>query len=210
MNKKQKSIISIFSIFFLTSVYAILRYNIFKGVPWADLPIYTLNKSIALTSIILILSTVFNSHKNNYIQVNLSIFVNIFIFSHVIFSLTLLGPQYYDKFYSFDKLNITGSLSLLFGILAFIGFMTSGILKIFQKLKLIEEQELKELILKNINLFFMTGHVLIMGFKGWFAPEKWPGYLLPISLISFIVLFFTLLKNTVLIIKLRAINCKIA
>lgn len=37
------------------------------------------------------------------------------------------------------------------------------------------------------------GHVLVMGAEGWLQPEKWPGSLLPISLLSFGAISLTFL-----------------
>jgi hypothetical protein len=31
-----------------------------------------------------------------------------------------------------------------------------------------------------------AGHVLVMGFRGWLAPEGWHGGLPPVSLVAFI------------------------
>ena len=34
-------------------------------------------------------------------------------------------------------------------------------------------------------LAFLTGlHAMLLGYAGWFAPATWPGYMIPITLIS--------------------------
>lgn len=35
-------------------------------------------------------------------------------------------------------------------------------------------------------------HVLIMGFAGWLTPGKWPGYMPPITMISFLIVVYIL------------------
>jgi hypothetical protein len=41
-----------------SAIYATARYNVFKGVPWSDWPIYTLNKAFALSALLLLVSSV--------------------------------------------------------------------------------------------------------------------------------------------------------
>ena len=47
--------IKILSLFFILSlIYAILRYHIFGGVSWDQLPLYVMNKVLALTVVLLL------------------------------------------------------------------------------------------------------------------------------------------------------------
>ena len=40
-------------VFLGTLIYAVVRYHGFKGVPWSQLPLYTMNKAWAVTAVIL-------------------------------------------------------------------------------------------------------------------------------------------------------------
>jgi len=200
--KSKIKIANVFYLAFLASFfYSILRYNVLKGVPWTDLPIYVLNKSIALTIVILIFYTQINKKAKTGSDTNLWLVMFVIIVFHVILSTVILMPEYYGKFYNGDQLNLVGSLSLLFGILAFLGFFVKGILLLRAKLDTTVSASKADFIkLRYLNYFFLGVHLFVMGINGWLTPDKWPGYLLPISLIAFILLIsstlvFTAQKN---------------
>ncbi len=52
MTRTANRIISIAIVF--TAVYAILRYNIFKGVEWTHFPLYIMNKILAFSGFLLL------------------------------------------------------------------------------------------------------------------------------------------------------------
>ena len=44
-----------------------------------------------------------------------------------------------------------------------------------------------------VGLIIGGAHVIPIGAQGWFHPYSWPGYLIPITLISFIVVLITII-----------------
>ncbi len=50
-------------------------------------------------------------------------------------------------------------------------------------------------------LALAAGHVLVMGLSGWLAPQGWPGFLPPISLVAFIAAVIPLLVKLFLLTK---------
>ena len=169
-------------------LYSIVRYNIFKNVPWSDFPVFIFNKSIALTIIFLMFYYRTSISRKNLAVEPVWSFMYVLVFTHMILSLSILEPSYFSKFYMDGHLNLTGSLSILTGVIAFMGFSVMGFLKLLIKIKVdftIDKWFLSGL--KFTNIFFVMAHVFIMGIKGWISPSEWPGYLLPISLVAFIV-----------------------
>lgn len=151
---------------------------------WIDFPTYVFNKVLSLSALILFVLNHFYKNKKRINSSNfLQEFAIIFVLLHVLISFIVLTPNYFSKFFAESKFNLTGGLSILFGILA-IGFL----------LPLINKSTFKEIynrfnnkkFVANIFFVLTTMHVLVMGFKGWFEPQTWPGGLPPITLISFI------------------------
>lgn len=195
MDLSKNFYLKIFITFVISLVYAIVRYNIFGNVPWEELPLYITNKAISLTAIILLLFSVI--HKANTKQTKQNIWKIIFILTliHVFISFRLFGPESYQKFYFENDLNLVGYLTLFWGITAFLGFLilNSGKLLPEDDSKLTIPNSLKKEIRKWIP-FLITGHLIAMGFNGWISPSSWPGYLIPMSLIAFIIVVLYIIK----------------
>ena len=170
-------------------VYAILRYNIFNDVPWKDLPIFVLNKAVSLTIIILLFYDQFKKNEIAKSKSNLWFTVLILTMLHFMLSTAILIPDYFGKFYDANQLNIVGSLSLLFGILAFVGFLTVAIIRIENKLNTnLSAFRSHYAKIKLFNFICIGTHLFVMGISGWLIPSDWPAYLPPISLIAFVLL----------------------
>lgn len=188
------------SILVLTSAYAIVRYNVIKGTPWVDLPLFVTNKIVSLAAVaFIVLSYAFGQLAHyfpKYFGDTLAFrkFFGLFGFGlaavHALMSLLIFTPEYYGKFFdAAGKLNLTGELSMLFGVLAFALFTMVAI----TSLPTMMESLGKETWLKvqrsgywGMVLIFL--HVLTMGMEGWIHPAGWPGGLLPISLVAAIII----------------------
>ena len=87
-----------------------------------------------------------------------------------------------------------GELSLLFGVISFFIFAIVAITSLpsvekeMDKGKWLKVQRMGYLAFASVGL-----HVLTMGLAGWLKPQDWPGGLLPISLVAFIVVMVTIL-----------------
>lgn len=192
MNLSKNINLKIFATFIVSLIYAIIRYNVFGNIPWVEVPLFVTNKALSLTVIFIL---VFSIQKTNVKEIRKKYFKMVFILTslHVFLSFKLLGPEHYQKFYLENELNLIGYFTLFFGITAFIGLVIlisdnklpteTGKFKISLKLKK---------ILGSFIPIFIAGHLFSMGIIGWISPKNWHGYLIPISLIGFILILYYL------------------
>lgn len=175
----KKSTTQILLIFFTAFAYAVIRYNIFGSVSWADIPAYILNKGFAFTIVGLIILFIYHKkNSNKEISDDVLNWLKMMILFHVIFSIILFNQYYFPKFFENGRMTFLSGLSILFGVSAFVyGLMSK----------------------RDVNmimfLIFIMLHTLFMGFGGWLKPETWHGNMPPITLISFILLFAILILN---------------
>jgi hypothetical protein len=185
---------TITTVVFIVSIgYATIRYNVFKGVLWTDWPLYVLNKAFAVSSLVLL---VINVYRYRYIQnrSNAKIFkYAMFLgFLHILISFALLNPAYYDKFYLNGKLTFSAGISYLLGAIATALIFNKGFSK-----ELNNNRETKIKVL-SILAFIIGSHAALQAFKGWLPASAWPGYMPPLSMISFLIGLFALVLTFVL------------
>lgn len=187
--------------FIISFIYAIIRYNIFKGVPWENLPLYVSNKAFSLASLIIILFVFSLTPLKNMgrkipehwmeARKGLGIIGLILAFIHSGISFFILNPAYFGKlFQENNTMTLFGEICMLSGVIYFTFLLAYHVN--FQALLREGNQVLKIFTTKGFILFgmLMSGcHVFFLGVKGWHIIEKWPGGLPPISLISFLVFF---------------------
>lgn len=157
-------------------IYATVRYNVFKGVPWSEWPIYITNKALALASLIMITWMLacrltgrkLNDDVRNWTAACMGV--------HILLSLALLSPEYYADFYKGPKLTAVAGFSLLLG-----GIAARWPL---MRLRRSESHAHHGMQLGFVGVLAGT-HAGLFGFSGWLSPQTWPGYMLPITLISF-------------------------
>jgi len=166
--------------------YAVVRYNVFKGVPWDQLPVYVTNKAIALVGLLLLgLSRVVTDvHRRKHLGLGGLLLVDV----HVVMSLALSWPEHYPSFYGESgRLSATAGVSVLAGALG-----TAGLLWLFYATSRgprSEQRHRTSLVpgLGRTVLAFTAVHVAAIGIGGWFDLSSWPGSLPPITLLSFAV-----------------------
>ena len=192
-------------IFLAVFAYAIVRYNVIKGVPWTELPLFISNKAISLSAVVFIaLSYALGSltrfwPKTFAPALGARKFFGLLGFGlaalHGFISLLLFSPAYYPKFFAVGgKLNLVGELSMVFGVLTFFVFAlvaVSSIPAVANSMELKRWLAIQRVGYLGLVLIFF--HVFIMGFEGWLKPGGWPGGLLPISLVAAIVIALALL-----------------
>lgn len=178
--------------------YAVLRYHIFGGVPWKDLPLFILNKGIALGAFVLIaFNFSFGPAKNLGIPIPeawlnarkaLAMSGFLLVMVHALMSFLLFSPAIYSKFFEADG-SLTGvaGISMLAGILSFV------VLWVFNfsfQTQLRKDKAIIGFITSRRFLLwtFLLGgvHVFFMGNQGWIKPSDWHGGLPPISLLAFV------------------------
>jgi len=197
------SLISIV-IFFVIFAYTVIRYNVIQGVIWDHLPLYVTNKAIALGSVVFISISYLLGSLNHLFSGSFSDKLSIrkhfgllgftLAWIHSLISLIILRPDYYRSFFLGDALNLTGELTLLFGVLAMIIFSIVAITSLPSVFESMNYHRWKSVQRKGYLAFLLVMlHVFTMGMSGWLKSEDWPGGLLPISLIAFIIIFNVLL-----------------
>lgn len=157
--------------------YATVRYNVFKGVPWSDWPVYVTNKALALASLLLLLVWIVRARFGPDVSPS-SLLSNArrFAVAHAGLSLAILSPAYFPTFFLGDRLNWSSGASVLIGVMAASAFHLGSrpgvpALATVRSLGVIG---------------LMAGiHAMLNGYGSWLAPATWPGTLPPITLISF-------------------------
>lgn len=177
--------------YFLTAfipsfIYAVLRYNIFKEVPWEHLPLWVSNKAIAMTATILI-GYAFCAHKSKPCK-DIGIMGFYLAIIHSIISFIILNPSYFPKFFLNDgKLNFIGETSILAGVLC-LSLLLFATYRSYPAVVQDSEVDLK--LIRRLVFWAMVLnliHLCVMGYSGWIKVNEWPALLPPITLLSFII-----------------------
>lgn len=164
--------------FFIAAGYATIRYNVFKGVAWSDWPAYTLNKVFGITSLLLLVIAVIRylsgpSYPNGKILYTAGLSGGI----HILLSVLLLDPVYYEKFFNDGKLTFTSGFSMLLGTIAAVLFFSGAVSKV--------DQKVRDKITSLAVICLLTAlHTFFQGFETWLKISTWPGLLPPISMLA--------------------------
>lgn len=163
-----------------TLAYATIRYNVLKGVAWAEWPTFVVNKAAALSALLLVVVFLVRRHKGGAARLgHLLSAATAAAALHVALSLALLGPASYPKFFVDGKPTAAAAASLLLGALAVVGA--------FARSSRRDANPDPGRALRLGLLAFVPGvHAALLGWEGWLTPSAWPGGLLPITLIAFV------------------------
>jgi hypothetical protein len=164
----------------LSAAYATVRYNVFKGVPWADWPHFVGNKIVALASLVLIAIAVARlvSPRPRRIRRLMAVGSGLALI-HTLASLALFQPLYFDKWFVGDKLSLAAGVSLMLGAAA-LAILNWGKGKRGALAQ-------RDAVLPLGAIAFLSGvHAGLPAVASWFDPASWPGHLPPITLISFL------------------------
>jgi len=174
----------IFTLLF-TSLYTVVRYIVFGNVSIVQLPVFLLNKSISMASVLFLFYASLSNlkqYQDGAAFWGRASFHCALI--HILLSLSILSRVYYEKFFSPEKMNWSGELSVMFGVLAIYCFWF-----IFQ----VPSGQTRLRIMQTMSCFFITAHLIAMGLTGWITVNKWHGGLPPISLVCFVFSILTFL-----------------
>lgn len=160
-------------------LYATVRYNLFKGVPWADWPAYTVNKALAVGSLLIVLVGVIRLCRSDGRSGVLLGWAGALALAHSLLSFALLDPTYYPRLFEAGKLTAPAGLSLTIGVLATAG-MELGARRAGSWPRPLRHGTLALIA-------FCGGlHAALPATSTWLAPASWPGGLPPLTLISFL------------------------
>ncbi len=195
----------------LALLYAVVRYNVLKGVAWEHFPLYIFNKGIALSSVMLIALSYSIGPLSRFqprtfsSMLSLRKYFGLLGFGlasmHAFMSLLIFNQSYFPKFFEQSgQLNLTGELSMLFGVVALFIFSIVAISSLPSVEKSLEPKHWLTIQRLGYSAFALVMlHVFVMGSEGWLKPSGWPGGLLPISLVAFIIIALTLLLRIAII-----------
>jgi DMSO/TMAO reductase YedYZ heme-binding membrane subunit len=173
-------------IFLLALIYAVLRYHVFGGVPWASLPLYTTNKAVSLAGLALLAAAYLVRRSGLAVRFGLTGLALTAV--HVLMSLALLDPAYYPKLYNLAKLHLAGEIAMLCGCVAAILLALPAIASLPALAEALGRRRWSACQRMGYAALAITGiHVLAIGVPGWFAPATWPGGMPPITLLSFLI-----------------------
>ena len=166
----------------VTMCYATIRYVVSGAVLPSNIPLFIVNKAMSLSATIALLLSAASYFSNNndgsrtwgVISFNLAVI-------HVMLSMLLLSPEYYESFFTYDglkRMNIKGELSMFFGIMG-----------AYTYFKLVSSKHGTKAMayFKLISTFCIGSHIFIMAVMSW-LPWKWGNrfYMPPISLLGFL------------------------
>ncbi len=180
----QKANVKIGVIILVAGLYAIIRYHVFGPVLWRDLPVFTFNKILIFSALILwsLKGYKFFELIDKPLVLNL---IKIFVALHILLSQIVLKPYYFKNFFDGDGLNLFGNLSIWTGFMAATVFFGGKLLRLSKSLRFL------------LLTVLIALHLLFIGVASWLQPQTWYGGLPPITLISFILIGFLGLKSII-------------
>ena len=176
--------------------YSILRYHVASDVAWAHFPLFILNKATSLAAVVFVacsylIGRVIRWHNDDPQRKLVVIkFCGLMGFSlaaiHAFFSVCLLNPSYFAKFFADDgRLNLTGELGLAVGVVALWALAMPAITTLPMMPKALGGRRWKRSQrMGYLCLCLVVAHLVVFGVKGWMTPDSWPGRLPPISLVA--------------------------
>lgn len=152
-----------------TLAYAVLRYHVVKNVPWEHLPLYTTNKVFAVVGLAGLVGSRLAAGRERRQRYGLTGLWCTTV--HVLMSLLLMGPNYFQKFYlETGKLTWQAELSMATGVLG-VGFLLWLLVATLKT----ETQQQTSLVpgIARWTLLATALHLVFMGGAGWLNREDW-------------------------------------
>ena len=188
-----------------TSGYAVLRYALVGPVPFSQLPVYLLNKSIAWSSLTLVcialstgaLSRIAPGLFAGWVRQRKFIGLSGFMLAtvHLVMSLSILTPAYYPSFFDgpSSTFNLLGVLTVQSGVVSWMLLFTLMLVSIPS----VQQSMSRQYWLRwqrgaGLGAALLGGGHVLYGFAGWWTPETWHGGLPPITLLSFLLVVLML------------------
>ena len=177
-------------------VYSIARYHLAGDVEWRHFPLFILNKATSLAAVIFVacsylVGKIFHWHDDNKLMRLVVIkFCGLvgffFAMIHALFSLALLTPAYYGKYFDDGgRLNLQGEVALSVGVVALLCLMSPAITTLPMMPKALGGIRWKRSQrMGYVALSLVVVHLVVLGYKGWLAPRGWQAGLPPISLLA--------------------------
>ena len=193
--------------------YAVIRYHVFQGVGWEHFPLFIANKALSLSAVLFIATSyligkTLKVYEGDFGKRLILIkFCGLMGFSlaaiHAFMSMLLFSPHNYPKFFTeATRLNLTGELAMVFGVLSLWCLAIPAITSLpFMYDAIGSDRWQRGQRMGYLALALAAGHTLVMGLSGWLAPQGWPASLPPISMVAFIAAVSPLLVKVLWLTK---------
>lgn len=181
----------------LAVAYAVLRYHVFGGVEWSELPLFVSNKGLSLASVLLFaLAYLANRRmpsqpaarqRRRRLARDAGLSGFWLMTLHVAVSLAILDARHYPALIDAGGFTAAGVVCIVMGAGAALAFAVPALAsseRIATRLPLAAWRRGQQV--GYVALAFTSAHVLAVGAQNFVAVERWPGTLPPISLISFL------------------------
>ena len=183
-------------VFGASLAYAIVRYHLAGDVAWRHFPLFILNKATSLAAVMFVASSyligkIIRWHDHDkalrLVVIKFCGLVGFFLAAiHALFSLSLLSPAYYAKYFDAGgRLNLPGELALSVGVVGLFFLMSPAITTLPMMPKALGGKRWKRSQRAGyVALLLVVVHLVALGWKGWLEPSGWNGGLPPISLVA--------------------------
>lgn len=175
--------VTAFTVIASAAVYATVRYNVFKGVPWSDWPGYIADKAIAVAGLLLLALAGWRKSRGRGSTAALMSWSGVLVIGHVVLSLGLFPGGYFSRFISDGHATVAGGISLLAGGLA-VGLLELGA----RRAAMWRAGRVAASF--SVLLVFAAVHTVAPGVASWLEPGTWPGSLPPLTLLASAPAFF--------------------
>jgi len=192
-------------VFGASLAYAIVRYHFAGDVAWRHFPLFILNKATSLAAVAFVacsylVGKVIHWHDHDHalrlVVIKFCGLMGFFLaVVHAFFSLSLLTPAYYGKYFdAAGRLNLQGELAMAVGVIALFFLLPPAVTTLPMMPKALGGWRWKRSQRAGyVALSLVLVHLVVLGWKGWLAPEGWHGGLPPISLLAAVVALVPLL-----------------
>jgi uncharacterized membrane protein YqjE len=178
-SRSQREFIVILALSAAAIIYATVRYNVFKGVLWADWPAYTINKALAVASLLMIVASVFRMRRPGRPVSTLMLTAGGLALAHSLLSFALVNPGYYERLFADGKLTFLAGLSLTLGA----GIM--AVMEIGARRGRVWSPGIRHNALA-LTAFATGVHAALPATASWITPATWPGGMPPLTMLSFL------------------------
>jgi DMSO/TMAO reductase YedYZ heme-binding membrane subunit len=192
-------------IFGFSLAYAVIRYHLAGDVAWRHFPLFILNKATSLAAVFFVacsylIGKVIRWHDHDkalrLVVIKFCGLMGFFLAAvHAFFSLALLSPAYYGKYFDDGgRLDLTGEIAMTVGVLALFFLLSPAVTTLPMMPKAIGGQRWKRSQRAGyVALVLVVVHLVVLGIKGWLAPQGWHGGIPPVSLVAVIAALVPLL-----------------
>jgi DMSO/TMAO reductase YedYZ heme-binding membrane subunit len=185
--------------------YAVVRYHFAGDVAWQHFPLFILNKATSLAAVIFVacsylIGKIIRWHDHDgplrLVVIKFCGLTGFFLAAvHAFFSLALLSPAYYGKYFDGDgRLNLEGEIAISVGVLALFFLLSPAVTTLPMMPKAIGGWRWKRNQRAGyIALTLVVVHLVVLGIRGWLAPQGWNGGIPPVSLVAVVAALVPLL-----------------